>query len=181
MALTHSPSVAVVLPGTGSDAHFVDHAFRGPLAARSVRTIAIEPDPRRVVGSYLDAMDAAATEYGQILVGVCPSVLPSHCSGQRSIRTRRRGVGGVATVDRSAGSRTGGGKRTVHVVTTTQRRPGIGDCGDARIQPGLVGTRTGALVAFAVAGSARSARRSRDVLLTDRSGSRRSTSPSELR
>lgn len=69
MALTHSPSVAVVLPGTGSDAHFVDHAFRGPLSARSVRTVAIEPDPRRVVGSYLDAMDAAATEYGKILVG----------------------------------------------------------------------------------------------------------------
>lgn len=69
MALTQSPTVAVVLPGTGSDAHFAARAFREPLAARSVLTIPIEPDPVRVVGSYLDAMDAAAAEFGQILVG----------------------------------------------------------------------------------------------------------------
>ncbi|MDI9916440.1 alpha/beta hydrolase [Rhodococcus sp. IEGM 1379] len=69
MALTQSPTVAVVLPGTGSDAHFAERAFRDPLDARSVLTVAIEPDPRRVVDSYLEAMDAAAAEYGPILVG----------------------------------------------------------------------------------------------------------------
>lgn len=59
---------AVVLPGTGSDAHFVDRAFRGPLQGRGITTIAVEPDPRRLVGGYLDAMDRTATN-GPILVG----------------------------------------------------------------------------------------------------------------
>lgn len=69
MVLTQSPAVAVVLPGTGSDANFAEQAFRAPLAARNVLTIAVEPDPLRVVDSYLAAMDAAATEHGRILVG----------------------------------------------------------------------------------------------------------------
>ncbi|MEE2032418.1 alpha/beta fold hydrolase [Rhodococcus chondri] len=59
---------AVVLPGTGSDAQFVDRAFRGPLHRHGIDTIAVEPDPRRIVASYLDAMDTAAAD-GPILVG----------------------------------------------------------------------------------------------------------------
>jgi len=63
------PCVAVVLPGTGSDADFVARAFTKPLTCRGVRTAAVEPDPRRVVGSYVDALDAAAAQHGRILVG----------------------------------------------------------------------------------------------------------------
>ncbi|MFC9549485.1 alpha/beta hydrolase [Rhodococcus sp. NPDC056960] len=63
------PSVAVVLPGTGSDADFVSRAFTEPLACRRVRTVAVQPDPRRVVGSYLDALDAAAAQHSRIIVG----------------------------------------------------------------------------------------------------------------
>ncbi|MDH6291179.1 alpha/beta fold hydrolase [Rhodococcus opacus] len=63
------PCVAVVLPGTGSDADFVARAFTEPLTCRGVRTAAVEPDPRRVVGSYVDALDAAAAQHGRILVG----------------------------------------------------------------------------------------------------------------
>ncbi|MBQ7808404.1 MAG: alpha/beta hydrolase, partial [Rhodococcus sp.] len=62
-------TVAVVLPGTGSDAHFADRAFRAPLEALGVRIVAIEPDPRRVVDGYLDAMDRAADTHGRIIVG----------------------------------------------------------------------------------------------------------------
>ncbi|AXY52036.1 alpha/beta hydrolase [Rhodococcus ruber] len=60
--------VAVILPGTGSDAHFAERAFAGPLAATGVRTVAVDPDPARVVGSYVDALDRAAAE-GPVLVG----------------------------------------------------------------------------------------------------------------
>ncbi|WP_430332203.1 alpha/beta fold hydrolase [Rhodococcus sp. ACT016] len=63
------PAVAVVLPGTGSDADFADRAFRSALTQVGVRTTAVEPDPRRVVGSYRDAMDRAADAHGRILVG----------------------------------------------------------------------------------------------------------------
>lgn len=69
MQNSESATVAVVLPGTGSDAHFADRAFRAPLAALGVRIVAIEPDPRRVVDGYLDAMNRAADAYGRIIVG----------------------------------------------------------------------------------------------------------------
>ncbi|QBJ98271.1 alpha/beta hydrolase [Rhodococcus sp. ABRD24] len=62
-------SVAVVLPGTGSDADFADRAFNAPLAQVGVQTIAVEPDPRRVVDSYREAMERAARTHGRILVG----------------------------------------------------------------------------------------------------------------
>lgn len=60
--------VAVVLPGTGSDADFVDRVFRGPLRSRGIDIVAVDPDPKRVVDSYVHAMDAAARS-GPILVG----------------------------------------------------------------------------------------------------------------
>ncbi|TJZ75374.1 alpha/beta hydrolase [Rhodococcus oryzae] len=63
------PQAAVVLPGTGSDAHFAKRAFSGALTQVGVEIIAVEPDPQRVVESYLEAMDAAADRYGRILVG----------------------------------------------------------------------------------------------------------------
>lgn len=62
------PSVAVALPGTGSDASFVDRAFRSALSQLGVATIAVAPDPRRMVASYRDAMDRAAAEHGTIVV-----------------------------------------------------------------------------------------------------------------
>lgn len=69
MQSSHWPTAAVVLPGTGSGAHFVGRVFTGPLAERGVETHAVEPDPRRVVGSYLDALDDAASRHGRIIVG----------------------------------------------------------------------------------------------------------------
>ncbi|PTR26707.1 hypothetical protein C8K36_105280 [Rhodococcus sp. OK519] len=68
MQLKPWPTVAVALPGTGSDASFVDRAFRGALSQVGVTTIAVEPDPRRVVASYRDAMDRASDEHGTIVV-----------------------------------------------------------------------------------------------------------------
>lgn len=68
MQLQPWPPTAVALPGTGSDASFVDRAFRHALSQVGVVTIAVEPDPRRVVGSYRDAMDRAADEHGAVVV-----------------------------------------------------------------------------------------------------------------
>ncbi|CAM2915492.1 AB hydrolase-1 domain-containing protein [Prescottella defluvii] len=61
--------MAVVLPGTGSDADFADRAFRRALTQVGVATTAVEPDPRAIVASYRDAMDRAAHEHGRIVVG----------------------------------------------------------------------------------------------------------------
>ncbi|RVW03500.1 alpha/beta fold hydrolase [Rhodococcus spongiicola] len=63
------PAVAVVLPGTGSDADFADRAFREALTQVAVDTVAVEPDPQRVVESYRAAMDRAADIHGRIVVG----------------------------------------------------------------------------------------------------------------
>ncbi|MFC9790643.1 alpha/beta fold hydrolase [Rhodococcus sp. NPDC127528] len=63
------PRVAVVLPGTGSDAHFAARAFTDALSQVGVDVVAVDPDPRRVVGSYLDALTAAADRHGPILAG----------------------------------------------------------------------------------------------------------------
>lgn len=64
----HHVATAVVLPGTGSDACFVDTAFGPPLRQRGVTLVAVEPDPRALVAGYLDALDRAAAD-GPILVG----------------------------------------------------------------------------------------------------------------
>ena len=64
----YAPLTAVVLPGTGSDAQFVDKAFRAPLERRGIRVVAVDPDPRRVVGSYRDALEREA-HAGAILAG----------------------------------------------------------------------------------------------------------------
>lgn len=57
-----------MLPGTGSDACFAEKAFGAELRRRSIIPIAVDPDPRGVVASYLTALDEAA-ENGPILVG----------------------------------------------------------------------------------------------------------------
>ncbi|GAA4476953.1 alpha/beta fold hydrolase [Rhodococcus olei] len=67
MAQLTLPPVAVALPGTGSDAHFAARAFTGALSQVGVHVIAVEPDPRRVVGSYVDALNAAAESHGPVL------------------------------------------------------------------------------------------------------------------
>lgn len=68
MQLQPWPQTAVALPGTGSDASFVARAFGDALSQVGVATIAVEPDPRRVVGSYRAAMDRAADEHGSVVV-----------------------------------------------------------------------------------------------------------------
>ncbi|SNS24877.1 alpha/beta fold hydrolase [Rhodococcoides kyotonense] len=60
---------AVVLPGTGSDAHFAHDAFASALTSVGTTTLAVDPDPRRVVASYEDALDDAVRSHGPILVG----------------------------------------------------------------------------------------------------------------
>lgn len=67
MAQLTLPPVAVALPGTGSDAHFVARAFGPALSQAGVRVIAVDPDPRRVVGSYVEALDEAARRFGAVL------------------------------------------------------------------------------------------------------------------
>ncbi|MGD9991450.1 MAG: alpha/beta fold hydrolase [Pseudonocardia sp.] len=61
--MTPTPSgdlVAVVLPGSGSDALFVRSAFDAPLAAVGAQLIAPDPDPGRgVVAGYRSALDEA--------------------------------------------------------------------------------------------------------------------------
>lgn len=69
MSLSPRPRFAVVLPGTGSDADFARRAFTPALQAAGIEVIAVEPDPRRVVASYVDALDAAVGQHGHILVG----------------------------------------------------------------------------------------------------------------
>jgi pimeloyl-ACP methyl ester carboxylesterase len=59
--------VAVVLPGSGSDADFARRAFEPAFAVPEITTIAVEPDPRRVVASYLAALDDAAGNGGPII------------------------------------------------------------------------------------------------------------------
>ncbi|WP_338892625.1 alpha/beta hydrolase [Rhodococcus sovatensis] len=62
-------SHAVVLPGTGSDAQFAAAAFAPALSSVGTSAVAVEPDPNGVVASYEAALDAAASEHGQIIIG----------------------------------------------------------------------------------------------------------------
>ncbi|KAA0023404.1 alpha/beta hydrolase [Antrihabitans cavernicola] len=63
------PRAAVVLPGTGSNAAFAKVAFGPCVSGLSIPLIAVEPDPRRVIESYVTAMVDASQRYGPILVG----------------------------------------------------------------------------------------------------------------
>ncbi|MCP2260750.1 Lysophospholipase, alpha-beta hydrolase superfamily [Streptoalloteichus tenebrarius] len=61
--------VAVLVPGTGSDAEFVRRAFAGPLAALGFRLVAVSPRPGpRLVDEHLAALDRAALAAGHPVV-----------------------------------------------------------------------------------------------------------------
>ncbi|WP_024796849.1 alpha/beta fold hydrolase [Tomitella biformata] len=63
------PTAAVLLPGTGSDADFISRAL-GPLAnSLDLQVIAVQPDPGRLVESYLEALAEAAAEHHRLIVG----------------------------------------------------------------------------------------------------------------
>ncbi|WP_072687707.1 alpha/beta fold hydrolase [Rhodococcus marinonascens] len=70
MPFDFRPTVALILPGTGSDADFVNRAFTDPLTSHGIATVAVEPDPRRVVAGYFDALDCAALHERIIIGGV---------------------------------------------------------------------------------------------------------------
>ncbi|MDG3011399.1 alpha/beta hydrolase [Rhodococcus sp. D2-41] len=69
MAHFSLPSVAVLLPGTGSDADFASRAFHGPLTSIGVEVVAVDPAPGRLVEGYLDALDDAHARHGRLVVG----------------------------------------------------------------------------------------------------------------
>ena len=60
--------IAVLLPGTGSDAYFAEKAFGADLRRRGITPVAVDPNPRDVISSYVAALDEAA-EDGPVLVG----------------------------------------------------------------------------------------------------------------
>lgn len=69
VVLTRWADVAVVLPGSGSDAMFARQAYGPALAAAGTDVRAVEPNPAGVVESYRAALDAAWLEHGPIIVG----------------------------------------------------------------------------------------------------------------
>ncbi|MFC9999530.1 alpha/beta fold hydrolase [Nocardia sp. NPDC127526] len=64
------PRIAVALPGTGSDAHFAARAFGPACAAMEITFLPVDPDPRRVIGSYRDALDRAAADGPVVIAGI---------------------------------------------------------------------------------------------------------------
>lgn len=67
MHMSNSAAVAVVLPGSGSDAEFARQAFGPALDVRNITVVPVDPDPRGVVASYRAALDEAAEHAGRIL------------------------------------------------------------------------------------------------------------------
>lgn len=69
-ALPHPrPTLAVLLPGTGTDAALIARVFAPALSGIGVTTLAVQPQPTRLVAGYLQALDRAAGSRGPILVG----------------------------------------------------------------------------------------------------------------
>lgn len=66
----HRVTCAVILPGSGSDDHFVRSAFAGPLAALEMDLI-VPPPPsgRDVIAAYREALDRAALGCEELIVG----------------------------------------------------------------------------------------------------------------
>nr|HRC50475.1 alpha/beta hydrolase [Gordonia sp. (in: high G+C Gram-positive bacteria)] len=62
------PSPLVAMAGTGSDADYVVRAF-GPAARQAGRELVALQPGADLVDDYVRALDAAADEYGPILVG----------------------------------------------------------------------------------------------------------------
>ena len=63
-----STVVTVLLPGTGSDDLYVRRVFGAAFAEAGAVLVTPEPDPRRLIAGYLDALDDAA-RHGPIAVG----------------------------------------------------------------------------------------------------------------
>jgi len=61
--------ITVLLPGTGSDEHYLRRAFAAPLQDAGAVLHAVAPEPRGLVGGYLRALDEAAERQGRIAVG----------------------------------------------------------------------------------------------------------------
>lgn len=59
MPVELSGVTTVLLPGTGSDNHYLQRAFSGPLNAVGAVLITPAPRPDRLVAGYLDALDNA--------------------------------------------------------------------------------------------------------------------------
>lgn len=91
-------SIAVVLPGTGSDEVFIRSVFEEPLASVGVRLIAPAPVPRRALGERSLAMlDAAAAAAGApILVGGVS--FGAHLSAAWALRNQARCAGLLAAL-----------------------------------------------------------------------------------
>lgn len=68
MTCSASVDVLVAMPGTGSDADYVERAFGRAATTLGVELIALEPTDDLVQG-YLAALDDAARTHGDILVG----------------------------------------------------------------------------------------------------------------
>ncbi|MGB3773227.1 MAG: alpha/beta hydrolase [Rhodococcus sp. (in: high G+C Gram-positive bacteria)] len=63
-------TTVVLLPGTGSDAHFVRDAFADAVAASGFDLTAVVPEPGDVVGGYRSALDLAYADVeGPFVVG----------------------------------------------------------------------------------------------------------------
>lgn len=59
----------VLLPGTGSDAEFVVDAFGAAVSRVGARLIAVEPNPRDLIGGYRGALDRALQTEDALVVG----------------------------------------------------------------------------------------------------------------
>ncbi|MBY0443406.1 MAG: alpha/beta hydrolase [Mycobacteriaceae bacterium] len=68
MTTTLRGVTAVLLPGTGSDDHYVRQAFADPLQRVGATVLAPPPQPAGLINGYLTALDAAAQQ-GPIAVG----------------------------------------------------------------------------------------------------------------
>ncbi|MEI7914013.1 MAG: alpha/beta hydrolase [Mycobacteriaceae bacterium] len=68
MGVDLSTVVTVLLPGTGSDDLYVRRVFGAAFAEAGAVLVTPEPDPRRLIAGYLDALDDAA-RHGPIAVG----------------------------------------------------------------------------------------------------------------
>ena len=142
------------------------------------RIVAIEPDPRRVVDGYLDAMDRAADTHGRIIVGGVS--IGAAVALQWAADNPDRTVSVLAALPAWTGlgrRRPRSSERAVHRRATALRRLGVGDRCDARVESGVARSRTRALLALSVARSPGWARRGGVVPLTRReraTGGRRS-------
>lgn len=63
------PDLAVLLPGSGSRAEFVERAFAPALAAAKIPLLAVQPDPYDLIESCFDALTRAAATGKRLVVG----------------------------------------------------------------------------------------------------------------